>query len=110
MSTAKSRRVYEKVLDVVEYNTGGEQAAMMPRTTVRLHLGHADIRGKDAKKAIRAAIENRALFHWKGKVAVADVESLREVVAEEAASDVPRKQLIGKANARIQELQEGDDE
>lgn len=101
---ADSRERYETVLRIVEYNSNNtQQPAMASRTSIIQIAKQAGIDATDAKRSIQAAIGNRDLLNWHGKLARTTPEALRAVIEEEAASDTPRRALIAKCNRLLRE-------
>jgi len=105
-----SKGRYEKVVGTVRQNTGGKQPPLVSESAVRVcacSTGSLDV--DNYETALEAAIENDDLLEWHGQLAVAEPEPLQAVVEAEAASDSPRKALIGRCNQLLDEV-EGDQE
>lgn len=89
---------------MVEHQTGGKQAALVPRTTIRQMISRSSISHEDGNRALRAALENDDLLEWHGRLAVADETNLLEVIEEETQSDTPRKSLIANCNKLLADV------
>lgn len=109
-SRAQRREQYEKILRIVEHQTGGKQSALAPKTSIRITAAHAGMRKEDARKRIQAAIENGDIFEWHGQVALVDEPSIEAVRDEEIEADITRKRLIGKCNGILQNLRDDGEE
>ncbi len=117
----RSKEVYEAVVRAVDYNSGRMQPplASQPSVIQTLHSsGHGRYGLEEVHRAITAACANGDLFRTtdrEGRVrlGIDDEQKLVEKVAAYFSwvdKDRRRKDVIGLANARIQQLRERDQE
>lgn len=102
-----SKKAYESVLSKIDHNTGGEQPAMVPKTSINQLVSHSNLSHEQARAAYKRAKERGAVFEWKGQVCLRDEPSLLAVIEDEMQSDVTQKAVIAKANAALQEVRDG---
>ena len=105
-----SKGRYQKVVETVRQNTGGKQPPLVSQSAVRVtacSTGSLDV--DDYETALEAAVQRGDLLRWHGQLAVAEPEPLQAVIEAEAASDSPRKTLIGRCNQLLDGLK-GDQE
>ena len=94
-----SRARYRQVVGAVRKNTGGKQPPLVSERAIRsicCSTGSLDV--DNYETALKAAVQRDDLLRWHGQLAVAEPEPLRAVIEAEAASDSPRKALIGRCN------------
>jgi len=101
---------YERVVETIRKNTGGTQPPLVSESAVRVTAcsnGSLDV--DDYETALEAAVQRDDILRWHGQLAVAEPEPLQAVIEAEAASDSPRKALIGRCNQLLNEV-EGEQE
>lgn len=106
LTREERRDAYERVLSIVDHNTGGKQRAMVARTSVTQIAVSIGI--VDPAKRVRAAIENDDLLRYHGRVCRTDEESLRAVILQEADAKHTRKTLVGRCNRALEEVDDGE--
>jgi len=104
LTRRERREQYERVISIVDANSGGKQRPMAALSTVRTIAGYVDIKPKHVKKRLEAAVANGDLVIVEGRVALADEETLREAAREEAEREHPRQDRLGKLNRAIDEV------
>lgn len=104
----QSRKTYQRVLGMIEHQTGGKQGSMVPKTTIQQMISRSNISYEDGARALQAAKENDDVLDWHGRLALTDEDSLRLVIEEQVESDTPRKILIGRCNQLLADLREAD--
>lgn len=110
ISKQARKETYERVLAIVEKNTGGEQQALVSDFVVRQIATQAGMYGPQVIKAICAAATNGDLLRWQGKLARTDEESLLAIIEDEVEKDHPRHLLIAECNKRLDSIRNGGDE
>ena len=103
-----SKGRYQKVVETVRQNTGGKQPPLVSESAVRVtacSTGSLDV--DDYETALEAAVQRDDLLEWHAQLAVAEPEPLQAVIESEAASDSPRKALIGRCNQLLNEVDGG---
>lgn len=108
MSTdSDPRRVYERVLRIVQYNTGGPQPASVWRLSTVSIATNAGMDSNQVDKAVRAARDNGDLLaHDRDghtRLARTDTASVRSLLLEEADREPSDKALVGKCNRLLDE-------
>lgn len=103
-----SKGRYQKVVGTVRQNTGGKQPPLASERAIRsICCSTGPLEVDEYQRTLQAAIENDDLLEWHGQLAVAEPEPLQAVVEAEAASDSPRKALIGRCNQLLDEVDDG---
>lgn len=98
---ADRREAYERILRIVEHNTGGKQPAMATVTSVTQIAAEAGV--DEPRKRLRAAVENDDVVVLEGRVCLAEPEAIRAAIEEESEREHPRKDRIGWLNQVLQE-------
>ena len=103
--TREDRRdLYEKLLRIVEYNTGDGAPATMAREQVLVTATHAGIDDpKRVRSVLNAAVDNGDLLRVRGRVARTDVDSLHDVYLEEGGRDNANSELVGWCYRQLNE-------
>lgn len=100
--TRKDRRErYEKVLRIVEYNTGDGGPPLAGIEQVTLIASYSGIGPADTRKAIQAAVSNGHLLRARGRVALTNEDSIRTVRDAERNRDAPNQRLLDWCTDRL---------
>ena len=105
-----SKTRYESVIAAVRYNTGGAQPPLASERAIRsICCSTGSLEVDEYQRALQAAVQGGDLLEWDGQLAVAEPEPLQAVIEAEAeaASDSPRKALIGRCNQLLDEVDGG---
>lgn len=112
----RSRKVYERTVRAVDYNSGHRQPPLASKPSVIGTLNRAGFGIEEIHKAIMAARRNGDLFEVEDDdgrtcLGINDAEKLLEKIQTNLSRvDNPRKDMIGLANARVQKLRNSTDD
>jgi len=101
LTRRERREQYERVISIVDANSGGKQRPMAALSTVRTIAGYVDIKPKHVKKRLEAAVANGDLVIVEGRVALADEETVRAAIRREGERDHPRQDRLAKLNQAL---------
>ena len=104
LTRRERREQYERILDIVDANSGGKQRPMAALTTVRTIAGYCGIKAKHTNKRLRAGVEQGDLVIVGGRVCLAEVDTLRAAAAYEAEREHPRPDRLGEINTALAEV------
>lgn len=93
-----SREVYERVLRMVECQTGGPQPPMVRRGPLLGVIQRSNFSLEQGERALRAAVANGDLLFYADAYARVDEDALLAVVEAEADRAEPRHELIAQCN------------
>jgi len=108
LTTAERRDQYERILAIVDANSGGKQRPMAALTTVRTIAGYCGITAKHTNKRLRAGVEQGDLVIVGERVCLAEADALRAAAAYEADREHPRKDRLGAINTALREVDDGE--
>jgi hypothetical protein len=107
LTRAERREQYERILGIVDANTGGKQRPMAALSTVRTIAGYCGIGATHTNKRLRAATEQDDLVIVGKRVCLAEADALRAAAAYEAEREHPREERLGAINTALQEVDDG---
>lgn len=103
-SRERRQSTYERVVETVRQQTGGQQPAMIPESNLRQVCCSSGSLGVDEYRTARkAAVQNGTLINWHGRLLVAEPDAIVAALEEEAASEAPRSGFIARLNAALQD-------
>lgn len=106
---SERKRAYEAVVETVRQQTGPNQGWHVPTRHVRVTCcANGSLDPARYETALQAAIDNRDLVSWHGRLIHADLSTLRDAVNAEAQSQHPRRGFIATLNQAIDHLDGGD--
>ena len=109
LTRRERREQYERVLSIVDHNSGGKQRPMAALYEVRTIAGDAGIGYKDVKKRLTAGVKNGDLVIVESRVCLADEEAIRAAVRYEGGREHIRQDRLGKLNTALQEVTDDDE-
>jgi len=118
-----SKERYERVIGIVEHNTGYPQYPMVRRSSAATIARHANMAAEGFKRAVKAARENNDLIQWRDASGVRrlgltdpdhldedDVANLEEIIDDEVTRRHVDQDVIGWCNTQLQEIREDSDD
>lgn len=106
LTREERREEYHHLLEIVEQNSGHRQPVMASVHSIGSMATSIGL--KNPTDRLQAAVENGDLLRHRGRVCVADEETLTKVIEVAVDEDEPDKELIGKANQLLQEVRAGE--
>jgi len=97
-----TREQYERVVSIVDANTGGKQRPMAALSTIRTVAGYAGIGAEDVGKRLDRAVANGDLVIVEGRVCQAEEEPVRAAIRYEGEREHTRKDRLAKLNQALQ--------
>jgi len=104
LSRRKRRDQYDRLLAIVDHNTGGKQRPMATLHETRTIAGYAGIDVDDVDKRLQAGVEQGDLVIISGRVFLGEEDALRAAAAYEGEREHLRKGRLGAVNTALQEV------
>lgn len=108
LTRCERREQYERVLSIVDHNSGGKQRPMAVLTSVRTIAGYVGIDAEDVEKRLQRGVKNGDLVVVEGRVCQADEASVRAAIRYEGEREDTRKDRLAKLNQALDGVTDGE--
>lgn len=95
---------YDRVLETIRQQTGGEQPGTIPESHLRqvcCSSGSLDV--DEYRAALEDAVQNGDVCRWQGQLVLVEPDAIVAALEDEADADHPRSSFIARLNKLLQE-------